>query len=252
MASFINYNPLVTVITATYNAQKDLEGSIKSVIAQSYRNIQYIIIDGGSNDGTLEIIKKYEKYISIVLSEKDNGIYDAWNKGLKLATGDWITFLGADDEYLPDAILNYINHLKTVDYASVDIITSKVMLVDQNNLELRVIGSAWKWNDFRRYMCTAHVGSLHSKSFFEKYGIYNTNYKIVGDYEILLRAKQFLKAAFLNDITVKMKMGGISNQDNRALVEAFKAKIENNSRPYLLAKYDLLKANMIFFIRNLF
>lgn len=248
----MNYNPLVTVITATYNAQKDLEGSIKSVIAQSYSNIQYIIIDGGSTDDTLKIIKKYEKYISIVISEKDKGIYDAWNKGLKLATGDWLAFLGADDEYLPDAIHNYVNQLKTVDHTTLDIITSKVMLVDQNNLEVRVIGSAWKWNDFKRYMCTAHVGSLHSKSFFETYGMYNTNYKIVGDYEILLRAKQFLKAAFLNDITVKMKMGGISNQDNSALVEAFKAKVDNDSRTYLLAKYDLFKANIIFFIRNLF
>lgn len=248
----MNYNPLVTIITATYNAQKDLEGSIKSVIAQSYSNIQYVIIDGGSTDDTLKIIKKYEKYISIVISEKDKGIYDAWNKGLKLSTGDWLAFLGADDEYLPDAIQNYVDQLNKVDYANLDIITSKVMLVDDNNLEVRVIGSSWKWNDFKRYMCTAHVGSLHSKSFFETYGMYNTNYKIVGDYEILLRAKQFLKAAFLNDITVKMKMGGISNQDNSALVEAFKAKVDNDSRTYLLAKYDLFKANIIFFIRNLF
>lgn len=246
------YHPLITIITVTYNAEKDLEASIKSVSAQSYPNIQYLIIDGGSTDRTLEIIKKYEAHISIWISEKDNGIYDAWNKGLQLATGDWIGFLGADDVYLPNAVQQYVEKLQEVDYATLDIITSKVQLVDENKLPFRVIGSSWKWNDFKRYMCTAHVGSLHSKSFYQKYGIYNTNYKIVGDYEILLRPRDQLKAAFLDVITVEMTMGGISNQNNTALVEAYKAKLENNSRSHLSAKYDLMKANFIFFARNLF
>lgn len=246
------YHPLITIITVTYNAQKDLEASIKSVIAQSYPNIQYLIIDGGSTDSTLEIIKKYEAHISTWISEKDNGIYDAWNKGLQLATGDWIAFLGADDVYLPNAVEQYVQKLQQVDYATLDIITSKVQLVDENKVPFRVIGSAWNWNDFKRYMCTAHVGSLHSKSFYQKYGTYNTNYKIVGDYEILLRPRDQLKAAFLDVITVEMTMGGISNQNNAALVEAYQAKLENNSRSPLLARYDLMKANFIFFARNLF
>lgn len=246
------YHPLITIITVTYNAQKDLEASIKSVIAQSYPNIQYLIIDGGSTDSTLEIIKKYEAHISTWISEKDNGIYDAWNKGLQLATGDWIAFLGADDVYLPNAVEQYVQKLQQVDYATLDIITSKVQLVDENKVPFRVIGSAWNWNDFKRYMCTAHVGSLHSKSFYQKYGTYNTNYKIVGDYEILLRPRDQLKAAFLDVITVEMTMGGISNQNNAALVEAYHAKLENNSRSPLLARYDLMKANFIFFARNLF
>jgi glycosyltransferase involved in cell wall biosynthesis len=247
----MNYKPLVSIITATFNAENDLEACIKSVISQSYINLEFIIVDGGSTDGTLEIIKKYKNFISISISEKDKGIYDAWNKGLKLANGDWIAFLGADDLYMPDAIQNYINHLNTLDYSNLDIISSKIMLVNENDSKLRVIGKEWKWALFRRYMCTAHVGSLHSKSFFEKYGSYNINYKIVGDYEILLRAKDLLKAAFLNEITVNMKIGGVSNLDNRAVIEAMKAKIENKACGFWVAKYDSFKANFIFYVRKI-
>lgn len=145
--------PLVTIITSTFNAVSELENSIKSVIAQSYPNVEYIIIDGGSTDGTLEIIKKYEKNISIIISEKDNGIYDAWNKDLSLATGDWIAFLGADDEYLPDAILNYVNHIEKLNIDDLDYVSSKVELINSNNKFIRVIGSPWNWKKFKRYKC---------------------------------------------------------------------------------------------------
>lgn len=243
--------PLVTIITSTYNAVNDIEDSIKSVISQSYANIQYVIIDGGSTDGTLEIIKKYEKYISIFISEKDSGIYDAWNKGLLLATGDWIAFLGADDIYLPDAILDYINHIEHSNIENLDYVSSKIELVDSDKKCLRVIGKEWKWNTFKRYMSTPHVGSLHSRLFFDKYGRYNIEYKIVGDYEMLLRANNSLKTSFLNSITVKMQVGGVSNQNKKAIIETYSAKINNKARTKILAKYDALIANFIYFGRNL-
>jgi glycosyltransferase involved in cell wall biosynthesis len=220
-------------------------------MSQTYFNIEYIIVDGGSTDSTLEIIEKYKKNISYIISEKDNGIYDAWNKGLTIANGEWIAFLGADDVYFPDAVQNYINYLNTVDYSSLHILTSKVMLIDKNNKELRVIGSAWNWKTFKNYMCIAHVGSFHSKFFFEKYGNYNIKYEIVGDYEILLRAKDSLNAAFFDKITVKMKMGGVSNNKTKALTEAFEAKLKNNSRSFFFAKYDFFIAFFIFYFNKL-
>lgn len=246
-----NYAPLITIITSTFNAEKDLEECIKSVISQSYTNIEYIIIDGGSTDGTLEIVKKYQNFITISLSEKDNGIYDAWNKGVELANGDWIAFLGADDIYMHDAIEKYVQELSKLDYDGLDMISSKVRLVDDKGTELRIIGKEWVWNKFRRFMCTAHVGSFHSKSFFKKYGLYNIDYKIVGDYEILLRAKHLLKAAYFDEITVNMKVGGISNLNNASIKETYKAKKRNNSvNNVLVLKYDFFKANVIFFLRK--
>ncbi|MDH5645697.1 MAG: glycosyltransferase, partial [Candidatus Heimdallarchaeota archaeon] len=91
--------PLVTIITAVLNGVDTLERTILSVISQSYTNIEYIIIDGGSTDGTIDIIRKYEHAIDCWVSESDTGIYDAWNKGVRLSNGEWIAFLGADDSY---------------------------------------------------------------------------------------------------------------------------------------------------------
>ena len=126
----MNQKPLVSIITVTFNAEADLEKCIKSVISQTYTNIEFIIIDGGSTDGTLDIIEKYKKNISYSISEKDKGIYDAWNKGVSVANGEWIAFLGSDDVYLENAIENYINHLNTIKHQHVDIISSRVRLVN--------------------------------------------------------------------------------------------------------------------------
>jgi len=100
--------PLVTIITVVYNGIDFLEDTIKSVIAQKYENIEYIIIDGGSTDGTLDIIKKYEEHISLWISEPDKGIYDAMNKGIRLANGEWINFLNAGDSYVNADVLSKI------------------------------------------------------------------------------------------------------------------------------------------------
>jgi len=247
----MNYNPRITIITSTFNAEKDIERAIKSVVAQSYKNIQFVIIDGGSTDRTIEIVKKYDNYVSVLISEKDNGIYDAWNKGLVVAEGSWIAYLGADDEYLPDAILNYVNHINKFVDVDVDYVSSKVGLIDSSGKLFRVIGKAWDWKVFKKYMCTAHVGSFHSKAFFDKYGNFNTDYKIVGDYEILLRANRNLKASFLDAITVNMQMGGVSNQNRYAFDEVMKAKICLGARTNLEANYDNIVANVIYFLRKL-
>ena len=246
----MTYNPLVTVITVTFNAEADLEKCIKSVISQTYTNIEFIIIDGGSADGTLAIIEKYKKNIWYSISEKDNGIYDAWNKGISHANGEWIAFLGSDDIFLENAIENYINHINKFDSKSIDIVSSRVTLVNNNGDKLRIIGKKWNWKIFRRYMCIAHVGSIHSKTYFNQYGLYNLNYKIVGDYEMLLRAKSKLKAEFIDTITVEMKIGGISNNDNKAIYEAYKAKKEHQTCKSYYAIYDFLKANIFFYIRK--
>lgn len=232
--------PLISIITATFNAGEFIEKSINSVLNQSYDYIEYIIMDGSSTDNTLEILEKYKDKISTIVSEKDLGIYDAWNKGLKIAKGDWIGFLGADDTYLPDAIYNYVNKINQLNQDNLEYISSKVQLIDKK-IRLKVVGKPWTWEKFRLYMTVAHVGSLHSCKFFKKYGFYNLDYKIVGDYEMLLRAKENLKASFLNKITVNMQIGGISNNNILTIFETQKALNELSNLSVLEKYYWTIK-----------
>jgi glycosyltransferase involved in cell wall biosynthesis len=126
--------PQVSIITVTYNAEKYLEQTIKSIMEQDYPNIEYIIIDGASTDGTIDIIKKYEKYITRWISESDNGIYDAMNKGIKLTTGNWINFMNAGDGFSSENILSsifYKNYNFDVLYSDSYLVNSKLEILQR-------------------------------------------------------------------------------------------------------------------------
>jgi len=200
-------NPLVSIITATYNADKYLQSSIKSVVNQTYGNIEYIIIDGGSTDNTVQILKENDKYIDYWISEKDNGIYSAWNKGIEKSKGEWILFIGADDQLLPNCLETYVNYIIQNSQITYNYISSKVHRINPDGSSESVVGKPWQWSSFKKRMTTAHPGSFHSRSLFSTYGLYDTNYKIVSDYEILLRAKKELKAGYIDQITVLMCTG---------------------------------------------
>lgn len=243
--------PLVSIITATLNSEKHLERSIQSVLGQDYPNIEYIIIDGGSQDGTTAIIEKYSDNITYWTTEKDEGIYDAWNKGLALAKGDWIGFLGSDDKYYPDAISSYVNKINALSIKELDYVSSKVELVDPLQKPLRIIGKPWNWDLFKIYMNVAHVGSLHAKHYFQKYGNYNMNYKITGDYELLLRAKENLIAGFWDGVTVQMQVAGISSRNRAVFEETYRAKVSLGVRTPYLAKKDMWIAKVKYFIRKI-
>lgn len=242
--------PFFSIVIATYNSEFFLERTLKSIINQDFENYELIIIDGLSNDNTMSIVGKYKKYISTIVSEKDHGIYDAWNKGVNLSKGEWIMFVGSDDLLYLDALKNYHDFVKSnpKDY---NYVSSKVQLIDEKENILRVIGRPWNWQIFKKYMCVAHVASIHHHSLYEMYGLYNTNYKITGDYEFLLRVGKKLKGGFFDKITAKMQIGGVSNMNNKVFIETYKAKIDNNSRSVLLAKCDDLIARIIYYARNL-
>ncbi len=165
----------VSVITAVRNGERTLEQTILSVLHQTFANVEYIIVDGASTDGTLDLIAKYDYQIKsgdfpnisfCYISEPDKGVYDAWNKALKLATGEWICFLGSDDLLLPNAISNYME-LITANPNS-NFVSSKVEYVDEHLNKLCVIGEKWS-NKMKRYATIAHVGSMHKKELFEKF-----------------------------------------------------------------------------------
>lgn len=244
-------DPLISIITVVYNGEKYLEETILSIINQTYNNIEYIIIDGGSTDSTLDIIQKYQDKISYWISEKDKGIYDAWNKGISFTHGEWIMFLGADDFLTPNALEKYIHLISTLPIG-VKFISGKIDLIDENKNHIATIGKPWKWKTFKRYMNVAHVGSLHHKSLFKEYGIFDTSYKIAGDYEFLLRAKKKLITTFLDDTIAQMTNGGVSNQQIvLAYEETKRAKMMHGVRARLLCDIDILWAHIKRNIKNI-
>lgn len=230
--------PLISIITVVYNGEKYLEETIQSIVNQTYDNVEYIIIDGGSTDGTVNIIKKYEDKIDYWVSEKDRGIYDAWNKAIICSSGEWIGFLGADDFYIANALETYVHEIfknKQVDYLS-----SKVNLCDSKKESLRIVGSRWNWKSFSRYMNVAHVGSLHQRRLYTDFGLYDLSFKICGDYELLLRPQYKLKVAFINKVLAHMRIGGVSDSSLKVFKETYNAKTKHNTRKVnLLAKIDM-------------
>ncbi|RCS26238.1 glycosyltransferase [Polaribacter sp. WD7] len=230
---------LLSIITATFNSEKTLSKTIESLLSQKTTNFEYIIVDGNSTDKTTEIIKSFEKKFEerninyVWISEKDKGIYDAFNKGIDLASGDWISFLGSDDFYLKDALKNYCEQIKKLT-GHIDLIHSKVKLADR-----KIISDTWCWRSFRRRMLIAHVGAFHHRNFFTTYGNFDTSYRITGDYEILLRAKDKLKTYWFDKFTAYMSDGGVSNGNIKMVYrEAARAKRENKSVSSFLVTYD--------------
>lgn len=168
--------PLITVITVSYNAVSSIEDTIKSVINQSYKNIEFIIIDGQSTDGTVDIIKKYEKQIAYWTSEPDNGVYDAMNKGIDKSTGEWIIFLGADD-----ILLDNLTILQKYLLDNISIIYGNVIY---KNSRKRVFG---KYSACKLVVRNIpHQAILYNKSVFKLYK-YELQYKIYADYVLNLK-----------------------------------------------------------------
>lgn len=222
-------NIFFTIITASFNSEKTIAKTIESVLNQEFNDFEYIIVDGKSKDNTINIIKNYEplfkeKNISYKwISEKDSGIYNAWNKGLKLASGNWIAFLGSDDIYVEGALKKYAD--MALINPEADFIHSKVKLISKGKVKF-IVSDKWTWSQFKRYMKIAHVGSFHNSAYFDKHGNYDEQYRLAGDYEMLLRAKGNLKTVFFDEFTAEMKDGGISNNNVlMAFKEVRQAKI---------------------------
>lgn len=201
----------ISIIIATYNADRYLQNCLDSIIPQLNSDCELIIIDGASKDNTINIIERNSEFIKFTISEPDKGIYDAWNKGIKASNNEWIMFIGADDELLPDAIHKYLNLLQCKDFSSYDYISAQNQYLNEYDKVIKILGNGAEWNLMRKGNSAAHVASLHNKqNLFDKVGNYNLDFKICADYEILLRKKDSLKSYFLQERIAKMKVGGMS------------------------------------------
>ncbi len=199
---------LISIITVVYNGEKFLEDTISSVINQSYGNVEYIIIDGGSNDGTVEIIKKYDHLIDYWVSEADKGIYDAMNKGISLATGSWVGLVNADDFY----DLNALNALayQAKNYPEVNVFHFNLRVISFNN-ENSITESPTKLHMLYKGMCINHPASFVSLKTYKKEGVFSLQYPIAADWELMLRFyKNGCKFKDGKDIVSNFRLGGVS------------------------------------------
>jgi len=210
----------ISIITSVYNNKETIEDAIKSVLSQTYQNIEYIVVDGGSSDGTLEVIEKYRDKISTFISEPDKGIYDGLNKGVALATGDVVAFLHSDDIYASDNIIKEIVEefrLSGADGVYGDLVytpkedTSKVLRYwKSKKFDISLLKQGWM---------PAHPTLFLKKSVYDTYGKFDLSFKIAGDYDFMLRVLSAgTKVSYLPQVFYKMRVGGESNKSIKNII----------------------------------
>lgn len=251
---------LITVITAVYNGEKHLEQSILSVINQSYKNVEYIIIDGGSSDGTLDILRKYDNHIDYWVSEPDGGVYDAWNKGLRISSGSWVSFLGCDDYYWSEDVFEKAITTLSECHDSTYFVYGKMALIAKDDSVVDVFGSDWGVlkNRFTKLMNLPHPGAFHNVSLFHKYGYFDTRFRIAGDYELLLRAlKDNAEGArFMPDVfLVAMRDGGVSGSLSKRRDMVLETKMARTSNGIKSISFSLIwwqvRVEVMILVKNL-
>ncbi len=226
--------PLITVITVVFNGEEFLEKTIQSVINQTYDNVEFIIIDGGSNDSTLEIIRKYEYAINYWVSEKDNGIYDAMNKGVTLSSGSWLNFMNAGDQFVDShKIAEIVRSL--VDFEG--IFSAKVEIVNSEGASLGYChpNKPCEPQLILKENCIAHQSAFTSISVFRKIGFFKNSYKIHGDYDFWIRAYvSNIPYKFQNTVVSYFVNNGVSSERKNystALLEAMKIYLDYGVYP---------------------
>lgn len=215
-------NPIkISVITVCFNSEQTIKRTLQSIKDQDYNNVEFIIVDGGSKDGTLKIIENSGVSVSKLISEPDNGIYDAMNKGLRVASGEIIAFLNADDQYATYSVLSQV--VKTIHEQKLDAVLGDVAFFDKNNPG-RIVRRyrsdrftperlAWGW-------MPAHPALFLSRSVIQRVGYFKSEYRIAGDFDYIARAFYGgnLKYRHIPDILVHMQDGGVSTAGWRSKV----------------------------------
>ncbi len=233
----------ITIITVCYNRVLTIEKAIQSVLKQNYPNIEYIIVDGNSTDGTQAVIASYGDRISQYISEPDKGMYDAINKGIQLATGDVVGLMHSDDEFYDAHAIGRIVASFEQDSKTEGVYGDGVYV--SNDSEERLIrnriGGAFSLQKIKSGWLPLHPTVYLRKSVIDKYGVYNLDFKIASDTEFLLRYlyKYKIKMRYINAYIVKMRMGGMSTNASRA--------IEVLQEDYKIYKYHGLSAFRVVF-----
>lgn len=240
----------ISIITVTFNNALVLADCIESVINQTHTPIEHIIVDGGSNDGTINILNKYKNNLSKIISEPDNGIYHAMNKGIKYASGDVVGFLNSDDFYFNnDVLLKVFKIFKS--NPSIDACYSDLVYVDKLTAYKTI--RYFKSNkfipgSFSNGWCPPHPTFFVRKSLFKKYGDFDLNLKIASDVDLMMRFLEIhkVKSLYVPEIWVKMRMGGTTNKNLNNI-------LRQNLEVICSLKKNGLDVNYInFFVKKIF
>ncbi|MCX2840244.1 glycosyltransferase [Microbulbifer thermotolerans] len=203
----------VSVITVCFNSSKTIRDTVESVLAQDYPNIEYIIVDGGSTDGTMDIVCEYRHKISHVISEPDRGIYDAMNKGIRVSTGDIVGMLNSDDIYLDSSVISDI--VNQFDLSNADSVYADLVIVDRKNIykvirfcsskNFTVSHLRWGW-------MIPHPTFFVKRTCYDAFGLYKLDYRVSADFEMIARLfwKKGISFSHLSRCIVRMRNGGIS------------------------------------------
>lgn len=204
----------VSIITITYNRAETLTMALQSVADQTYKNIEHIVVDGKSSDNTMEIISQFP-HIAKVVSERDEGLYDALNKGIQMATGDIVGVLHSDDFFTDTDVISKV--VQNFDVDKVDMIHGDVQYVKPNDIK-RVVryysGAKWNISRFRRGFMPAHPSVYIKREYYNKLGLYKTDYRIAADFELMVRYLYGarLRHKYCSFPIVTMRTGGISTR----------------------------------------
>ena len=238
----------ISIITVTFNCENTISKTIESVIGQTYKNFEYIVIDGNSNDNTNNIINNYKKRISYTISENDLGIYDAINKGIKIAKGEFIVILHSGDIFYNNSTIEQaVNEIKK--NINNDIFYSNIFFVE--NLENKKIIRKYSSEYFKPFMfrygfMPAHTSTIIRKRCFENIGFYNLNYKIASDFDLLFNFiyVNSLKSKFIDMNFTYMSIGGISTSGfksmiriNNEILQSLKSHNVYSNKIFIYSKY---------------
>lgn len=239
----------ISIITVTFNSISFINDCLNSVKQQKYDDVEHIIIDGASTDGTLSLLKSKQKQFYALISEPDKGIYDAMNKGLKIAKGDIICFLNSDDLYINKNVLSKVASIFKND-PDLDACYSDLIYVEQHNIS-RIV-RYWKSCKFKRDLfskgwCPPHPTFFVRRSIYQKFGNFNLRYRIASDVELMMRFLEVnqIKSNYIPETWVKMRVGGASNKNiiniyksNKEVLHALKShKLSHNFISFFINKF---------------
>lgn len=204
----------ISIVTPAYNSAKTIRHTIESVARQTYLNVEYIIVDGGSKDATAKIVAQYPDVVDLFISESDRGVYDAMNKGICLASGDIVAILNSDDFYTHSRVLEQI--VTAFRQTGVDSVYGDLQYV--NHHRPNEVIRHWESGEFVRENFLAgwmppHPAFFVKKSVYQRYGLFNLNLQSSADYELMLRFlyKHRISTSYVQDVLVRMRTGGMSN-----------------------------------------
>ena len=248
----------ISIITVSFNSAKTIEKTLESVKNQSYTDIEHIIIDGLSNDNTISIVKTFN-HVSKVIIEKDYGIYDAINKGIKLATGDIIGILNSDDVFYDNEVVTNISNTFKLN-KNLDSIIGDIIFINNNErIHRKYSASNWKPKKFTWGMMPPHPSFYCKKSIFDKFGFYRIDFKIAADYELMMRFLLVNKITYMYIpmVFVKMSLGGASTKNlysklliNKEVLNACKINNINTNSFKIYTKYFFKIIDFIYPLRK--